>query len=413
MRKITMTIAAVLFFGWPLTALAAPPGIVTGVTATLQNGIVLVSWNVPQNNNGIAKYRIYYSHQSILGNGGAYDDFVTTNSTAPSFNLRYGGSASRLFVTVVAVTDTGEESAAFGSEASVTLPAGSLTSSSSSALSAPAPSTSAHAALRLLSATALSSSSLELTFSQPVTLLQADPFSCVTITDAQGHALDLLGIRANAAIVTLTTATQKPGVQYTVRVSNVWSVSSDEAITPDNGVAMVTAAGSMSSSPIVVSPPAPPSPPAPSTPPSSGIADVTNITLQRTQESFGLYTIVVSFRVPPSVSPVSFDVSQTVDGGITYSAPQNIAGDIRQLRIQNVPPGTFGILIRSRFASGEETEGAVGTISLPVAANQKLLPTQHDHVGLVQSGTGFTMILILSGAYMGWRRMKKLRLAQA
>ena len=395
MRRTALSIATILLLCWPLGALAAPPASVTGVAATFVNGIVLVTWNTPLNNSDIAKYRVYYSHQSILGNGGTYDDFATTTSTAPSFSLSYTGTAHRLYVSVVAVSSTGEESTTFGSEAFVDISSGPASASSASQ----------NSMLRLLAAKSLSPSSLELDFTEPVSLLRQDPFSCFTIVDEAGHSLAVLGMHVSGSSVIVTTPSQKVGEQYTVTVSNIWAVSSNEVIKPTNATAIVSSGNETAPSPAPTSSPSSTS--APIHTPSTSATDVTHLSLKSAQGDDGLYTITVSFDVPGDASPDTFDISQTTDGGLTYSDPQSIAGSTRQLRINNVPPGTFGILIRSRPADGEETSGTVGSIDLAVAANQRLLPSEHNHHGLTQSGAGFMFVLCLTGAFMGWLRLRK------
>ncbi|MBP7114214.1 MAG: hypothetical protein KBA40_02040, partial [Candidatus Peribacteraceae bacterium] len=74
--KHTLTFAALTLSLTAGVALAADmPSNVKSVQATSGGNTMTVLWSpVP----GAVSYRVYYSHESILGNGGNYDDFIQT-----------------------------------------------------------------------------------------------------------------------------------------------------------------------------------------------------------------------------------------------------------------------------------------------------------------------------------------------
>jgi len=87
---------------------AAPPSYVVGLQAEYQNGKINLSW-APQPGENIANYYIYYSFESILGNEGLFDDFLTTPDAQNSFEFTPPIGYDTLYFAVAAVNPTGEE----------------------------------------------------------------------------------------------------------------------------------------------------------------------------------------------------------------------------------------------------------------------------------------------------------------
>lgn len=101
----------------PVAAAAEAPPPVTAVHAERVPEGVRVSWKaVP---GPIARYQVYYSSESILQNGGAYEDFDLTEGAVTSYVLTGPFTKDAVTVAVIAEGFTGEDSGFFVEEASV------------------------------------------------------------------------------------------------------------------------------------------------------------------------------------------------------------------------------------------------------------------------------------------------------
>src|SRR3989344_396513 len=116
---LVRVLLATLVLSWPFSAHAAPPEGVSGIFAANKGGTVHVQWNAPQEGEDIASYRVYYSQESILQNGGQYDDFETTDGAVIEHDLKDAPHANPLYISVLAVNSAGEESHFFLEEVSV------------------------------------------------------------------------------------------------------------------------------------------------------------------------------------------------------------------------------------------------------------------------------------------------------
>src|SRR3989338_2220332 len=118
-----MTFARILIvlaaLSWPFSASAAAPAGVAGLFAEVQGQEIHIRWNAPQEGEDIFAYRVYYSTQSILENGGAYEDFETTDGRVLEHILQEFPATPSLFLSVLAVNSQGEESEFFLEEVEV------------------------------------------------------------------------------------------------------------------------------------------------------------------------------------------------------------------------------------------------------------------------------------------------------
>jgi hypothetical protein len=427
----TALIVAAVF--WPLSAAAAPAG-VPNVTAVYQNGTVHVAWTVPDESEDFSSFRVYISHQSILGNNGIYDDYNEVPASAMSFDLKTLPPQPTLYVTVAAVNEGGE--GPFISEAVVDLPRSALASSSSSSAAAvslppppavvtptPAPAPepqplpivapSPVAAptlapvehlLQLLAAHSTTETGVTLLFSDPVAadekLSAAKLFS---ITDASGAVLTVKDFSVNGSIVMLTTDPQKTDVVYRISVSG---------LTTADGKTILNEHANTSSF-LRIAEQTPTAVAAPSLPvPASVAQDVTNLQLQSQSLGGGMYSVSAEFSLPQDSAPASsFEVLQSIDGGRTYILPQTVPGTIRRLTFDRLLSGSFSVLIRTHAADGTVSHGVSQTITLgenngtgPVASVTKALPRG---LPLSSSGAGALAAFALSGAMMGWKKARK------
>ncbi|MSR67704.1 hypothetical protein EXS65_02685 [Candidatus Peribacteria bacterium] len=117
-QKFTVILAGVTLVSSVVSA-AGAPGNVSNASATVSGNTVNVSWSQVSN---AAFYRVYYSHQSILNNGGDYDDTDRTQGNTPSYTFQsLPFKSGKLYIAILAVSGDGMESEGFETEASVDL----------------------------------------------------------------------------------------------------------------------------------------------------------------------------------------------------------------------------------------------------------------------------------------------------
>ena len=237
MHTLHRFILCVMLLLLPVGVLAAAPSDVRGITAEAKSDGVHVKW-LPVSGD-IASYRIFYSHVSILDNNALYDEFVSTEKPVTEFVLQNLPQVSDLYITVLAVNSTGEESPLFEEEAHVTLSAMKHDSSSSigSAQSNSMSSSSARIAiespmLRAYLAKAVSSTGVLLTFSDPVVLTNQTARVAFTIKTGSGVVLSIYRIETNGTGVLLSTLPQVPNRAYRVHI--------DPSLRGSNGSAVLT-----------------------------------------------------------------------------------------------------------------------------------------------------------------------------
>ncbi len=230
MRTLVRALLITGLLASPLVALADVPGAVTGITAAVQDGGVFVQWKTPAHPETVKNYRVYFSRQSILQNGGRYDDFASTKGTETGLLLTDFPSSPRLYFSVLAVGQDGQESQFFQGEASVSAgPQAGAMSSSSSAVSFFPPSATASSSsssagasdrtLSLVSAQSVSGTGFILTFSAPVKIPPAQADQAFAVTDGSGKLLSLQRLVVTGNTVAVLTVMEQRNMAYTVQAS--------------------------------------------------------------------------------------------------------------------------------------------------------------------------------------------------
>jgi hypothetical protein len=404
MRFLARTSVLMALLLWPLSALAAPPPVVSGVTASLVNGKVHVTWREPANPEDIARYRIYYSHESILQNGGAYDDFESTSANAAEYDFATVPNVSRLYVAVLAVNAANEESPSFGNEAGIDLANGQQASDSNGALFMAPTTTQAAAAadtLRLLSATSISGTGVLLTFSQPVAVRQQDAATALRVTDASGAVLAIRTIVVQGPVITLATDPQQPGIRYFVRAMAVWSQPADAAQTAQLVDAQANVAVFVGATPT-----GPTTPTQTATPTPAATAAI-GMTLNAQRIRGNTYRVIADLSVPQGASQVAaMDMSLSADGGRTYSAPQMLDPTTRQIQLDGMTPGLLVLLVRARTTDGTVYQSNPSGIQID-ATSAAAASLAQSRAPLASSGPGLLVLLAASGATMGWKKLRK------
>lgn len=415
-QKLTFA-AALLALSLPVTALAAP-GNVSGVQAAQEADGIHVAWDGV---DSAVSYKIFWSRESILDNNALYDDMVETKSVDTTYVLKNLPQMNDVYVTVLAVDKDGQESPLFNEEAHVTLKNGptlgmvntasSSSMSSSSASVAPMQNAVDNALagsglLRALKVDVLSPTSLLITFSSPIVLTQQTARTAFTVTDAQNQRLPISQIRTDGTGATLTTAQQAKNHPYRLHIDpsvKGLGVMSGSVLTLDPEQTDLLFLGDPSSTMT-----------APATP-SGSVGDVTSVQVQAAVDGRNTYTVQIAWQPPQGVQVMGYRVSQTRDGGQTFSQPQMLPNTTQVVQMPKTPAGDLGLLIQVVDQNQNVSRGVLQRVVLPqtsgsVAATVTPGSTIGKNTRLPQTGVGTVSLLAMAGAAAGaqlQRRKKK------
>lgn len=409
----------------PLSAHAAAPGNVTGIQATLEGDKVVVTWKQPTGEN-ITYYRVFYSHASILGNQGLYDDYDVSDGQDTRHELTNLPPSDELFVSVLAVNAKGEESPGFQSEAKVSMragvtpPAGTVT---------PPPSAEGGDKLRVLTATALTETGVMLTFSRSVNIPRDQAVQAFVIRDASGTILPLRRLIIEGPRVTLVTQPQVMNRVYKVTVGQVVTGTDDAGRTYplDTQQGPTLFSGSVRGLTTV-----PPSsggqttpPPPPATPPQAGPSggEIRNLRLNATRGEGNTYVVEVMWQPPATGEVAGYYLSQSLNGGRTYGPTQTVQKEATGIKIAGVPSAQFSVVIRTGYADGVVSQGVSQSLTLPGAGQiapqppvmqGTVTPSSKPTAGgstsnpnLPSSGLGLPIVVALAGGLGGLTFMRR------
>lgn len=395
----------------PLSAHAAAPANVTGIKAVVQGNGVHVTWNAPASSD-IAYYRIFYSHASILGNQGLYDDFEVTDATDTEHDLANLPPSDTLFVSILAVNAKGEESPGFQEEAKVEMRAQQAASSQAAATGGDK--------LRVLTATSLTETGVLLTFSHTVTVPREQASFAFVVRDASGAVLPLKRLIVEGSKVTLITEPQIKNRVYEVRVNAVvtGTDTAGRSLQLDTQQGPTLFSGAVTGQTTV---PQPSSAGAASSVATGG--EIRNLRITATKQANGMYTVELSW-LPAAGTVKEYRVAQSLNSGKTYGTVQTVRGDATGVKITGVPAGLFTVNVSTVFMSGSPTKGVSQSLELPKAGGTQgsvtpttpTTPTKPVTEGssvkpgnLPSSGFALPFIVVVSGGISGWRftRRKK------
>lgn len=393
--KHTFLISVALSLVYAVTAYAAsaPPN-VRGIHAAMQDGKITMSWDAVSDPAGISRYNVYYSHASILGNGGNYDDFdhtvgPETRFTFPQVPLQGGV----IYLSVLAVNAQGVESEAFEQEASVDISALVPASSAQNSFTMsdnlpPIPSlpTSASSTLALSlllhSVTPQSATGVVLTFSSPLRADQGvDTTAFIILTASGGEALSILAVDIAGAHVTLTTALQKPEL-YVLGVLRSLTATDGAELT---ALPTMTFTGIASPSGQYIR--------NPHLPMFSKAKDPVSVSLSPTRLGDGTYRVTVRWTADETKSAERklYKIYTSTDGK-NFLPLVTVKPEDRSVEIERVEPGAFTVKVAAIDRSGNEAAGAQEAIRLS---------------NLPRTGLGILGLLALAGAMTGARMGKR------
>lgn len=359
---------------------AALPANVKSVQATIGGEEMTVLWTpVP----GAFSYRVYYSHESILGNGGNYDDSIETPDSQtmyvfPSVPL----TSDTIYVGVLAVDKEGNESEGFEVEASVQVPA--LASSSSSSVApvtsssqsntSSAPTmptgenpTSTAEPMGIKSVAPISETGVLVTFSKDVDArgVQGEIF---LITTLSGTMLQAVKMEVNGADILLTTEVMPPDTEYILGlISTVPAVDGTNATPTEPQVHFTTQAKSSSSTPSENYGRNPNIPGPPGNTPTGNQThvptDPAHLGLSAVLRNDGTYNVIARWSPSPDAATYSLYTSKNYG---PYAWNSAVEQSKTSVQYSGVMPGTFGVKVASVRAN-VESPGIEKVITLPAS----------------------------------------------
>ncbi|MEK7591054.1 MAG: hypothetical protein AAB489_02495 [Patescibacteria group bacterium] len=409
MKSIHILLVSILLCA-PLRAFGATPNGVSGIFAEMRGPDLFVRWNAPQEGADVASYRVYLSDESILENGGQYDDFETTDGPTPEHILRNPPQAFPLYVSVLAVNSEGEESRYFLEEVAIDTRG---VGAPDPVEGPPSPSevettpeedngipengvppqgwsmteqlVEQGTEFVLLSVRAISATGVLLEFTLPPHVPTDQAREAFKITDGEGKELPIVRIRLLGPSLQLDTHPQIRNKAYILQVSSALTTAGSDgtllSINPEGSKALFIGheTGLESEEPIL--------------PP-----DVRNLTL-KSERSDTAYTVTAAWENTGSSENVSaFELRQSRDDGKTWNGPEKISAEITTVNVENVEPGRFSLAVRSVSPTGHTSQGV--TVSITLAPIRK-------SDGLSDSGIGLAAVLATSGAIVGWKKARR------
>lgn len=386
LRLSLATIAAAIVPCAVIAATVVPS--VTGIRAEMVQDHVRVSWDAVA--GSVANYRIFYSHASILGNDGMYDDYEDAPGNVTEFTLPSIPPAETLYISILAVATDGTESPFFLEEAVLPMSGGTSSSPAISSVSSTSP-VAGPSTLRLLAAAPLSSTGVTLSFTLPLTIQPSLGTGAFIIRDASGTLLTVKRYMLEGTKVSIDTATQVPGRTYRVSlepsVTGVLPMGGSAPQDDDTTPLLFTALASQTTQ------------------------DVRNMTLALKGR------LVEATWALPQGQIRELQVQQSSDGGKTFGTPVRLEKTARGVEIPGVTGSQFTLLVRVVGVDGSLSAGARQTIPLPgmstsstssvsSAASVSSTPTEKPGT-LPNSGLGLATVVMLSGGIAGVRFMQK------
>lgn len=406
-RSLSVAALAVLFplavFAQDLPTEQVGVSNVTGIRAGVsEDGKVTVQWDAAEGD--VKKYRIFYSHASILEQSGTYDDYEDAPGTATEYTLANVPPVATLYVSVLAVSQNDVESPYFVEEATVDLkkvvPTQTVDISSSVAPFAPSPMVAMESStLQLLTAVSTTSTGVVLAFTHPLSIPEQYKEQAFSIKSGSGISLHVVRYRLDGTYAVLDTGLQVPGRVYQVMVhgSIAGKTQGDQLVPQESGTAPLLFTGLLTD---------------------LSVPDVQNLTLTPKGKDVDVTWLL------PSATIRELQVQQSTNGGRTYGVAVRMEKSAKGVMIPNVTAKQLTVLVRVVGADGAISRGVSQTVSIdgsvvqsssaaskpmpssmkPTVSSKPSTPTPITKPGtLPNSGLGLAVIATLSGAATGMR----------
>jgi hypothetical protein len=419
MRRSAIRFALVVgMLSWPLTALALVPPNVGGLAASVVNGQIAIHWEKPEGENDIGQYRIYYGQKSILDNDGQYDDFLAVSGDRNELIVTDLPPYSELYMAVVAVSSSDEESDSFTQEVRLNLKEtnfeGVVTDRESAS---PSRRQREQGMLGLETSKNSSMTEVTLSFSNDVQIAPDQASDAVSITDGNSQPLKIYKLVLLGNQVKVQTDPMTAGMTYAVRVNPVVQgfVAPNKTLSLDPSRSI----GSFTAEAVEAAPsPAPGETPRPSTDIGSTENEVHNFrTAVEPEGDTGRSTVVVGWDAPSVGIVKHYKITPIV--GQKLGETTDVGPDTTVVRFRKIPGGMFRVAIQTEFDDGHIVGPTTVTLTIPgepPIQQPTVKPTkpaaQPGGHGLATTGAGAGAIALVSGAIAGvkqYRRKKKLQ----
>jgi len=391
---------------------AGVPGNVTNIQATSSQGRISVLW-APV--SGAVSYRIYYSHESILGNGGNYDDFEQTVGAQTIYNFTSMPLQSeKIYIGILAVDKDSNESEGFETEAMVEASVSMMASSSSSETSSVASSeasespassaesmpsgenpTSTAVPMSIESVQAVTETGVLVIFTKEVSTDAIVNAGYFLITTVSGTVLPASSTTISGKTILITTAPQSPDTEYVLGLLSPIPGADGTNVTPSEPQVRFR-------TPIKAEPSKPaqpgqaygknPSLPGAVTPPTGygqrppqAPLNPSNLGLSAVLRKDGSYNVIARWIGSPNAENYSLYTSKN---GSPYSWNSAVGNSETTVQYSGITPGKFGIKVASR-TNNVESSGIDKVIDLPA------------------TGIGLLGVAAVAGAGAVGRRKKK------
>lgn len=257
--------------------------------------------------------------------------------------------------------------------------------------------------LRLLGVEAVSATGVVLHFSHVITVDPAHATEAVTIETASGTKLAMKRFIVQGNELHIDTAEQERGTVYKVTVGigvgATGGAGQRLAITPDQAPVLFSGhpTGHMPSS----------------MPTSSAANTATRTEVQqlrlRAQPVGSAYRVETTWQQAGGMVK-GYSVAQTTDGGKTFGEAKVIKPEERDLIVNSVPAGTFGVRIKTIYTDGTMSKGIVQTIQLPklgVTTPIGATVKGGSSTSLPNSGPGLWVAIAATGAAATWLQTRR------
>ncbi len=390
---LTLSVSAGIAFA------AGLPENVKNVQARMSGDEITVLWShVPT----ASSYRVYYSHRSILSHQGNYDDVEQTVGAGMTFVFSKPPLQSeKIYFGVLAVDAEGNESDGFETEAFVTMPV--LTSSSSSSVASEAMQASSQSsvssevsmpigenptstALRMgiESVHTVSATGVLVSFTKelhPDALVNNESF---LITTVSGTLLPIEKTEIQGKHVLITVKPYSPDTEYLLSLlAPIQAIDGTNATPTEPRVQFQTSATEdvemppqqYGKNPNILTDTRP--------------SDPSRLGLSAILRKDGTYNVIANWA--PSVDAEQYSLS-TSENGNPYTRNSLVSREKTHVEYSNIAPGTFGVKVASR-TNNMESSGIEKVIVLPA------------------SGLGLLGIIAIAGAEAGRRvRRRKMQM---
>ncbi len=386
-KQTFIVVVAAVSLSTGVAVAASLPANVKSVQAHRNGDTISVVWSQVPN---AVSYRIYFSRESILNNGGNYDDFEQTPDAQTLYVFQKAPLQSeKIYIGVLAVDKDNLESEGFEVEAVVAsstepplqkqpsapkdVMQASSASSTQSAATMPRGEnpTSTATPMKIESVVAMTDTVLDVTFSKELDSGANVTRDSFLITSVDGTVLPIENVEVNDRRVSITTRPQASETEYVLGLLAIIPAADGTNATPSESQVRFTSIVQSSTS----SSEPPPSVPSygknPNLPgaltnpgayqPAPAPTDPSHLNLTSVVRKDGTYNVTAHWIGSPDATEYSLYTSKNRS---PYAWNSVVGHDQTTVQYSRVSPGIFGLKVASR-GNNQESAGIEKTITLP------------------------------------------------